>query len=196
MTKRTTTLFAVALLASGCAFTDATLKVRYDEALAARGPLSSVEPRRVEITPFADKRPEIDKIGWKKNSYGMKTATIFSEKPVPEVVRDALALELAKNGHLLEPDPQVKLTGDVTEFWFHSNIGFFTIEFVGTVGITLNVVDGKTGEVVYFRAYQGNYNEKSLGGLEGTWERVLNTALERMMHQVVTDVRLVQALKR
>jgi hypothetical protein len=49
---------------------------------------------------------------------------------------------------------------------------------------------------VYSRAYQGNYNEKSLGGLEGTWERVLNTALERMVHQIVTDVRLVQALKR
>lgn len=196
MTKLATTLLAVTLLGSGCAFTDATLKVRYDEALAVRGPLANVEPLRVEIVPFGDRRPEIDKIGWKQNAYGMKTAKIFSAKPVPEVVRDALALELAKNGHRLEANPQVKLTGDVTEFWFDSNIGIFTIEFVGTVGITLNVVDGKTGEVVYSRAYQGNYNEKSMGGLGGTWERVLNTALERMIHQVVTDVRLVQALKR
>jgi hypothetical protein len=167
MTKLTTTLLAVALLPSGCAFTDATLKVRYDEALAVRGPLSSVEPRRVLIVPLADKRPEIDKIGWKKNGYGMKTAKIFSAKPVPEVVREALALELAKNGHRLASDPQVKLTGDVTEFWFDYQVGMFTIEFVGTVGMTLNVVDGQTGEAMYSGAYQGNYNEKSLGGLEG-----------------------------
>lgn len=59
-----------------------------------------------------------------------------------------------------------------------------------------NVVDAKTGDTIYSRAYQGNYNERSMGGLEGTWERVLTTALERMVHQVATDPRLVQALRR
>jgi hypothetical protein len=34
-----------------------------------------------------------------------------------------------------------------------------------------------------------------MGGLDETWERVLNTALKRMVQQVVTDPRLVEALR-
>jgi curli biogenesis system outer membrane secretion channel CsgG len=187
--------FVIGLLAGGCAFTDATLRVRYDEAATGRGPLSAVEPRRVEISPFTDKRPEIDKIGNKKNAFGQKTAKIFAERPVTDIVRDALVAEFAKNGHRLDGSPQFKVAGEVTTFWFNTNIGAFTVEFVGTVGVALNVVDTRTGATVLSRPYQGNYNERSMGGLDETWERVLNTALERMVQQVVTDPRLVEALR-
>lgn len=41
--------------------------------------------------------------------------------------------------------------------------------------------DARTGEVRHTAKYQGHFNEKSLGGLEGTWERVMNAALENMI---------------
>jgi hypothetical protein len=188
--------FVIGLVAGGCAFTDTTLKIGYDEATATRGPLSAVEPRRVEIGPFFDKRPEIDRIGYKKSGFGQKTAKIFSERPVIDIVRDALIAEFTRNGHHRDGSPEFKLVGEVTNFWFDTNIGAFTIEFVGAVGMALNVMDTRTGATVLSRSYQGNYNERSMGGGFGnTWERVLNTALERMIQQIVTDPRLVEALR-
>lgn len=188
-----------ALLAlGGCAFTQATLNVGYAEAAATRGPLSTVESRRIKLGQFVDKRPEVDKIGYKKNNLGHKTAHIVTAKPVPEIVREALLAEFTKNGHVLDAGgaSDIILSGEITTFWFDYQIGFWTIEFMGTIGIALNAMDAKSGAPLLTRAYQGHYAEKSMGGLEGTWQRVMNVALERTMREMSTDPRLVQALKR
>ena len=74
-------------------------------------------------------------------------------------------------------------------------MNFWTIEFMGTVNVNLNLTHGKTGAVLLTAPYQGHYNEKSMGGLEGTWERVMNAALERMVSEVSTDPKLLQVLK-
>ena len=66
---------------------------------------------------------------------------------------------------------------------------------MGTVSVDLNVIDGKTGATLLTRTYQGHYNEKSMGGLEGTWERVMNAALERMVQQMSTDNKVIQVFK-
>ena len=41
---------------------------------------------------------------------------------------------------------------EVTNFWFDTNIGAFTLEFVGAVGVVLNVVDARTGGTVLSRS--------------------------------------------
>ena len=41
----------------------------------------------------------------------------------------------------------------------------------------------------------GHFNEKSLGGLEGTWERVMNTALGLMIEDMSTDTKLLDVLR-
>ena len=184
------------LLLGGCAFTDATLKVGYADAMASRGPLATAPPRRVEVGAFADKRPETDKIGYKRNGYNQQTAKIQSEKPVPEIIRAALAAELAKNDHRPgAANPEFVLSGDVTEFWFDMRVGFFTIDFVGTTSVALDVRDPRTGTVVLSRSYRGYHKETAAGGLEGTWEQVMNSALGAMMREIGTDMRLVQALR-
>jgi curli biogenesis system outer membrane secretion channel CsgG len=181
---------------AGCALTPATLKLGYDDAKAARGPLATVQPLHVEVGTFVDKRPETDKIGYKRNGFGQKTANISSAKPVPDIIQEALTAEFTRNGHLKAAERKdLVLSGEVTTFWFDSQVNFWTVEFMGTVAITMNVVDGKTGAVVLIRSYQGHYNEKSGGGWTGTWERVMNTALERMLHEIGTDPKLLQALK-
>lgn len=188
-------LLSGAVLLGGCAFTQATLNVGYLE--ASRGPLASVESRRVEIGPFEDKRLERDKIGWKKNGFGQKTAHIVSSRPVPEIVRDALAVEFMKNGHNVGGAPgDVMLSGEIKTFWFDYQINFWTVDFMGTVEVALSVADGEDGAPLLKRTYQGHYTEKSMGGLEGTWERVMNVALERMVRELSTDSKLLQVLKR
>lgn len=185
-----------ALFTSGCAFTQANLNVKYDSQNARSGPLSSIKPVTVDIQEFTDARPEKYKIGYKRNGWGQQTADIITKKPVPEIVKEALSSEFLKNGHLVAcKNNSLTISGEITSFWFDTQINFWTIEFMGTVGIELSVKAKETGGVLYKHAYQGHYNEKSMGGLDGTWERVMNTALERMVRDVSTDNKLIAVLK-
>jgi uncharacterized lipoprotein YajG len=181
-------------LVSGCAFTDATIKVAYRE--PSPGALATVPPRRVEIGPIQDKRPETDKVGYKRNGFNQKTAKIQTAKPVPEIVREALAAELAKNGHVVGgPDSDFVLSADVTEFWLDISVGMFTMDFVGATGVELRVSPRAAAGAPVTRQYRGYHKETAMGGLEGTWEHVMNTALQHMMREMATDVRLAQALR-
>jgi hypothetical protein len=184
------------VLLGGCAFTKATLNVGYTDAMATRGPLSSVTPRRIDLGAFTDKRAETERIGYKRNMYGSKTADIVTTKPVPEIVKDALTAEFRKNGHeVTTANRDLVISGDITTFWFEFQVNFFTVEFFGTSAVKLNVVDGKTGKTLLTRDYQGHYTEKSGGGLDGTWERVMNEALQRMVREISTDLQLIRVLK-
>jgi uncharacterized lipoprotein YajG len=184
-------------LLGGCAFTTSTLNVRYDEVKSSPGPLSSAEPRRIEITAVNDKRPDTARIGYKKNGFNQKTADIKTARPVPDIVRDALGTELKKNGHLLGTgDGQLRLAADVDEFWFDLQIGFWTLQFLGTTGMTLTVMDGRTGATLHIQRYQGSHKDSRAMAYEGTWEEVMNAALEQMMRDVATDPKLVEVFKR
>jgi Uncharacterized lipoprotein len=184
------------LIVGGCAFTQGNLNVRYADDNTRKGPLSSVKPLNFEVGEFVDKRPETDKIGYKRNGFGTKTASIVTTQPVPQIVQEAMVTEFRKNGHLTTSNNKdLLLSGTITSFWFDYQVNFTTVEFMGTVSVDLDVTNGKTGSVMLTRAYQGHYNEKSLGGLEATWERIMNVALERMVQQMSTDNKLVQALK-
>jgi uncharacterized lipoprotein len=188
-------LLAAAILVTGCAFTTSKLDIAYSA--DQPGPLATVAPREVSVGPFADKRPDVARIGYKKNGFGQKTADILPARPAAEIVRDAIAAELAKNGHrtaAAAPAP-LALSGDVTEFWFDSSVGVFTIEYTGRVGATVNIRDPSGGPVLTKR-YQGVQVEKRMAGYEGAWTEVMNTALSKMVREISTDPELADALVR
>jgi hypothetical protein len=191
-------LFAlsIAILFISCAYTQSDLNVAYNLDNAKRGPLSSLKALNIEIAEFMDKRPERDSIGYKRDGFGNKGGKIVTKKPVPQIVREALLAEFKKNRHRIVSSDQadVYLSGRINTFFFDMQTGW-TIEFVGMVGIDLVVTNSKTKEVLLTRTYQGSYSEKCLAGLEGTWERVMSKALERMVRQVSIDHRLVRALR-
>lgn len=83
------TLSLILFFGGGCAFTQANLDVAYNLEKAKKGPMSSLKPLNIEIEAFVDKRPETDKIGYKRNGFGQKTAKIVTKKPVPQIVREA-----------------------------------------------------------------------------------------------------------
>jgi hypothetical protein len=187
----------LSLTLGGCAFTQANLNVGYDEAKAVKGPLSDIPLRQVMIGEFKDARPERDKIGYKRNGYAMKTADIKTQKPVPDIVREAITAEFSKNGHVTTgKTSEFVFAGDITTFWFDLQINFWSVEFMGTVAVDLNVNDGRTGVSLLARKYQGHFNEKSMGGLDATWERVMNTALALMIEEMSTDTQLLEILRK
>ena len=119
----------------------------------------------------------------------------MTERPVSAIVRDAIAAEFAANGHRIGESADLLVSGTVTTFWFELTPHFSTLEFSGTVAADLTVSDAKTGQALVTRSYQGNYTDKSMVGYEGTWQRVMNTALERMVRDIASDPRLLAALR-
>lgn len=195
MFKRTTFTIMVLLFSSGCALTTATLNVNYDSDTARKGPLSSMDAVRFSVASFKDARSDTARIGFKKNLYGMNMADILTKQPVEEVVRNAVISTLKANGHDVGEDGTFAIEGEVTKFWFDTQVNFWTIEFIGSANSTLRIYEKPSGTLVYERAYNGYYDEKSMGGLEGSWERVMNASLARMVESIMFDQDLVAALK-
>lgn len=190
-------LWLIPLLLGGCVFMSANLDVGYKDMAASPGPLAAIAPRRVAIAEVVDKRRETDKIGYKRHGLGGRSATIFPDRPVPEIVREALATELRRNGHAVvsdEPDRVVSV--EVTEFWIDTQIGWLGPTFIASTGVVLTVANQRTATTLLRRTYHGSYREKFLTVMpDGTIARIVSRALEEMMRDLGTDGRLVEALK-
>src|SRR5215467_2363893 len=142
---------AALLGGAGCASVS-TLDVAYPEASVNRAMLASVQSRRVEIRPVADRRMDVGRIGTRPAD----GKAVVTSRPVPDVVREALALEIGKNGHALVTERgDVVLAADVDEFWLDAIAGYTTTQYVGRVVIALTLVDGPTGSPLATRRYVG-----------------------------------------
>lgn len=101
---------------SACAYGDAKLKVAFDPATAKAGVLSEAPSSTVDLKDVEDARVDKPQIGYKRNGFGMKTADILSERPAPEIVKEALAATLEKNGHKIG-DSRYAVTTKLNKFW-------------------------------------------------------------------------------
>lgn len=168
---------------SACAFGDAKLKVAFDPATAKAGVLSEASPTTVDLKDVDDARVEKPQIGYKRNGFGMKTADILSERPAPEIVKEALAAALEKNGHSLG-ESRYAVKTKLNKFWFDAKTGLVTVEFYGSVQAEVSVVDQETGSAIYTELFDGYHSEKTGGGLSKTWTRVMNAALSDLVNKV------------
>ncbi len=181
-----------AMTLSACAYGDAKLNLGYDATAAKAGVLSEAPQTTIYLADVEDRRVEKERIGYKRNGFGAKTADIVSERPVPEIVKEAIATALQKNNHVIGgPQERIELKPTLTNFWFDYKTGFVSVEFYGQVQAELSVVDQSTGATVYSEIFDGYYSEKTGGGLKKTWQRIMNAALA----DLVTKVNLSTGLK-
>ena len=179
----------------GCAFTPATLDVKHNATQVKQGPLSSTEPSVFSLNGLADERPDKHRIGYKKNGFGANTADITSSRPVTAIVGDAIRHGLTTNGHSVSDDGKVSIDGAVTQFWFDTDVNFWTIGFIGSVECKLQFTDKRSNEVVYENTYSGTHKEEKMAGLEGTWTRVMGLAVDKLVEDISFDDELLEALE-
>jgi hypothetical protein len=188
-------LAAVTLALSACAYGDAKLALAYDASTAKAGVLSEAPATTIYLTDVEDRRVEKERIGYKRNGFGAKTADIVSDRPVPEIVKEALAAALEKNNHIIGgADARIAIKPSLTNFWFDYKTGFVSVEFFGQVQAELSVVDQSSGATVYSEIFDGYYSEKTGGGLKKTWQRVMNAALADLISKVNLSSGLKDAL--
>ena len=185
------------LLLMGCAFTSASLPVSYDESHATRGPISRTDHGPIMVSQFSDLRKDQERIGYKRNGFGQKTADITTDVPVSDIVRDGLVKALKANGQtLVENNERIRIDGQVTEFWFDIDINFWTVKSMGSVSATLQFIDLNTNQTFHTNDYIGNYELESMAaGLEGAWTNAMELALENMIDSIMTDSELARKLR-
>jgi uncharacterized lipoprotein YajG len=188
-------IMAAVLLVQACAFTDATLKVEHDEEANIIGPLSDTKGISFSPPQLEDARLDKARIGWKKNGFGTNTADITSEEPVDVIVENAIIDAIKDNGHSIEDDGRVRISGTVDRFWFDTDMNFATIEFIGDIQSTLEFVDAKTNTTFYKSTYSGNFKEKTAAGYVKTWTEVMGKTLDNLIEDVVFDEDLSEALE-
>jgi hypothetical protein len=194
MSARVAPLILAALAAlstlGGCA---SGLDVRYPETVVNRALLASAAPRRVAVGPITDRRMDKTRIGAKpKNGDAIATA-----RPVADIVREALGVELTKNGHSVVSDEgDIRLAADVEEFWLDTaGSSDSKTLYVGRVALALAVTDGRSGATLLIRRYAGIKRRQGEADSKDAWREVMDTALARAMRDIATDPDLVAALR-
>ena len=173
----------------GCA-RSVSLDVGYPEAGVNRAMLASARPRRVEIRPVADRRAQTALIGVLPDG----NKPIVTRRPVADIVRDALAAEVRRNGHAVVTEaPDLVLVADVDEFWLDAVVGYSSAQYVGKVALTLTLIDGRSGEAVLTRRYVGIRRQQAEREAKQAGREIMDLALSRAMHDLATDTQLADA---
>jgi hypothetical protein len=175
-------LVALIGLVAGCAHR--TVDVGYPDAAANRALLAWVAPRRIVVAPVTDRRAEQSRIGVELP----KGKPIVTGRPVPDIVRDALVVELKKNGHQVVAGTADLIVGaDVEEFWLDAVGRGASTLYIGRVAVTVIIANGRTGDTLLTRRYVGLRRRAGEADSKDTWREVMDTALARMIHDLATD---------
>jgi uncharacterized lipoprotein YajG len=174
----------------GCAH---TIDVRYPEAGVHPAFLTSVGPRRVTIEFVVDRRPDPTRIGI--DPKGKKP--LVSRRPVADIVHEALAAELQRNGHTIVPDrDDLVWTAEVEDFSVDMVVGRPGAQYVGQVALAIAINDGHSGQRLVARRYVTLKRRTADGDARDAVRDVMNAALARAMHDLATDPELARAFAR
>jgi len=180
---------ALAFTASACAAGTTNLTLAVPPGRAAV--LSEAPPTRLDVA-VNDSRARQDRIGDKRNGYGMVMGAVGTTQPPAATIEAALEQVVTANGHTLGADSdRYALQTNLTNFWFDYRTGLVTVEFFGSVQGEVALVDRTTGQTLYTEAFDGYYSERTGGGLSQTWTRIMNGALA----DFATKVSMSEGLK-
>lgn len=188
--KKLIAALALAVTASACATGTTNLDLAAPPGRA--GVLSEAPPTRIDVAPVTDSRQRHDRIGDKRNGYGVVMGSVGTTQPPAALVERALEQVVTANSHELGADgDRYALQTTLNNFWFDYRTGLVTVEFFGSVQADVSLVDTTTGRSLYTESFDGYYSERTGGGLSQTWTRIMNGALA----DFATKVSMSEGLK-
>lgn len=198
--KRLLIILASAMCLTACATGTTNLTLGLSEEAVKPGLLSEVPASTLYLAEVTDSRPtgEVDRIGNKRNGYGMVMGAVGTTQPVTALVTDTLTKTLSANGHQLVSDTaasNLKVEADVKRFWFDYKTGLVTVEFFGDVQVALKIIDQATGSTLFEETFKGYYSDKTGGGLSKTWTRVMDAALADLSREISLSQELAEVLE-
>lgn len=192
MNRSTLIVFCAVALLSGCAMTVDKIDVPYQ----GRGNITVVEGAQnivVEVKEFDKRTVFKDRVGAKKNGYGMEMASIEAVNDVAKTFAQAVAFEFEQLGFKIgQGGKLVKV--ELIRFYNDFKMGFFAGDAVADGLINVHVVD-KSGVNLFTRSYEGGGMEQNIQLASGENARAaLMKAMTDIVGKVAQDKELHQAL--
>jgi uncharacterized lipoprotein YajG len=187
-------LVGLALLAtcSGCALTKADIEVPYVPGAPA-APVAGASGAPVDVRTTDGRTTNRDRVGVKKNGYGMEMASIVATNDLPATVTGAFKTELAARGFGFGTggaDVQVALVRFYNDF----KTGFFSGDAAATVAFNVKVV-GRDGGTIFGKYYEGNGTEPTLNYASGdNASAALTKALTAAVASAINDPDFIAAV--
>ena len=172
------TLIAIASIFTGCALTEDKIDIPYQ----GRGNITVVQGAdkiNVEVKN-EDKRTVFkDRVGAKKNGYGMEMAKIIPSNDVAKTFSDAVLFELENLGFKNGAGGKV-VKVELIRFYNDFKMGFFAGDAVAD-GLINIVVTNEKNEVIFSKSYEG-------GGIYPNIQLALGENAREALIKAMTDI--------
>lgn len=171
-------VLSLLIFLSGCALTTDKIDIRYQ----GRGNITVVEgANSVVVEVLSDDKRTVfrDRVGAKKNGYGMEMAPIVSVNDVAKTFGEAVAFELENLGFKLgNGGKTVKV--ELVRFYNDFKMGFFAGDAVSDGLINLVVLD-KDGKTLFSKSYEG-------GAIEANIQLATGENAKKALTMAMTDI--------
>lgn len=189
---RTILALCAALLCSGCALTTAKIDVPY-QSITTPAPVAGASSIKVNVVATDGRTTNRDRVGSKKNGYGMDMAPIVATNDIPSTVQDAFAQELSARGFKLGPN-DVTLNIDLVEFYNDFHLGFFSGDATANVAFNAEIV-APGNRIVFSKYYSGTGDDPNIQLMGGDNARTaLIKAFQAAVASAVSDPAFINGL--
>ena len=177
-----------------------TLKLGYRPSEGEKGLLSSLPSKKIKVLPFTDKRmPQMEsiKIGSREAALSVPMGEVYAERPVFEIVRDAVQTEFARNGHLVVGDNEyVSIRGEIRAFSVGTSVTLVYWDVIGNVSFTLEAKKAGVASPVTLGPFEGKQVERTyVYPSAEIMERVTGGSLDNAIKAMGSDAALIGFLK-
>lgn len=185
----------LALMTFACALTEDTIDIRYN----GRANITVVDgAEEVKVAVKGEDKRTVykDRVGAKKNGYGMEMAAIKSKREVAEIFAKAMEMELENLGFkVVEGDAATKnMNIEVVRFYNDFKMGFFAGDAVADGLINVKIMS-LSGDILFSKTFEGGaINENIQLATGDNAKEALEAALTDIMAKTVQDTELHKAL--
>ena len=185
---------SVALLLGACALAPETIDINYGSRAAA-GPSQEGAGSLVELRAIDGRVSHRDRVGTKKNGYGVELARITASRPPLELVRNSIQQELTARGFTVGPGGTV-LTIELLDFYSDFKPAFMIPMADSAAEVSFSLQVGPPGGAsAYSKIYRGKgTGTDAIVMTPGAARVALEQALATAMQQVTDDTALRTAL--
>ena len=192
-------LVSMAIFLTACVG-NITVKPNYQPPTSADTPLASVPALRIKLMNFENKREQRTNaiwIGHREAAGGVSMGDVFSERPISEIIRDAIRTELMSNGHSIVSDNEdISMKGEIRKFWVGTEVTTLYWDVIGEISIVVEGQYPAAAPPISLGPYSGKNVERTYANPgEGIVTRVLVKSLEGVMHSMSSDPELVRVLR-
>ncbi len=183
---------AIALLTGACALTTAEIDVPY-QPTEKPAVIDGASSATVDVVSTDGRTSYRDRVGSKKNRYGMEMAAIVATNNIPKTVGDSVKPELSQRGYNIGPD-HAQVSVEVVKFYNDFKTGFFSGDAYSEVAFNVKVMrPDKT--LAFSKYFDGNGTAPNIQLANGSNAReALIIAFRNAIHSVVNDPDLLKAL--